>query len=205
MADIGALFTTAILEQWPILLAIIFGVFAIVPWIGLAVLNVFNKNILAEIRSTFNRALVKIILIKQNGQSAVLYRPMNEDRSITISKEDNGIEQNITPTTAPHPDAQSHKHAYVAIEGQEGTLNLLEKTKYDVNSPQKKMGFSMAFEAGREFEKYNNEPNSGLLSPRNIIIGGGITVVCILVLLMLYSQQEMLNAIAEAVGAKITG
>ncbi len=204
MADVIQLFTEAIFQHWQLLLIIILGFFSIIPWLGLFAINYFNRNIWREIRATVDRKTVKIVRILQNGQSQTLYRNMNPDRSMTLNKGQNGIDEKIIPTTAPHPDADSHRQVYFAVEGQEGTKNLLADSKYDVNSPQKTMTYSMAFEAGVEYEKALANRVEKFNYTGAIVVSIPI-VLMILVLILIFNNQTILSAIAEAVGAKIGG
>lgn len=200
MGDVVALFTEVIFVNWQLLLIGILAPLAVLPWIGLFALNFFNKNVWAEIRATADRSTVKVFRIKQSGQSEILYRKMNPDRTITLSEnKDTGEKDDITPTTSPHPDINSHRHLYVTVEGQEGTKNLLEDTKYDVNSPQKKMTYTMAFESGREFERVYSTKNEDF-NWLPLIQLGLPTFLLIIAILLIWSQNGMINAIAKAVG-----
>jgi len=183
---------------------IIFVALSIVPWLALAAVNFFNKNVWKEIKATVKRDTVKVFLVLQNGMSRVLYKKMNENRTITLEKSEDGADKIITPSCSPHPDADSHRQVYVAVEGQEGTKNLLAETDYDVNSPQKTMVYTMAFEDGRVYERSFSDPKQGLDLFRIATIGAPV-ILSLLILIMLYSQGETLNAIADAVGAVVGG
>jgi len=201
MGDILVLFGDAFSQNILLFTTIVFAAFAVVPWVGLILLNAFNKNVWKEIKTTFKRGTVRLIYVLQNGQLQILYRNMNSDKSITLTRDKKtGVDDKILPTTAPHPDSDSFKQNYICVQGQEGTLNLLEKTKFDVNSPQKKMGFSMSFEAGRDFERYSMEPKMGINLQALATVGIPV-VMLIFVLIMIYAQNTTLEAIAEAVGA----
>lgn len=194
MADVN-LILEAIASQWMLLALIIAGVFAILPWIGLFAINFLNHNIMKEIRSTFNKKVVRVIRIMQNGQLQILYRKMNPDKSITVSENlDRGESDIINPNTAPHPDSDSFKQNYVCVEGQEGTINILEKTSFDVNTPQKKMAISMAFESGREFERYSTLgfDKTPLFK---FAVGGIVLVASIILIAMIYTQSTIIEEI----------
>ena len=88
----------------------------------------------------------------------------------------------------------------MAVEGVEGTFNPLAATNYDVNTPMRKMGHTMSFEAGREFEKiYNPRASLGRWLP---IIQIAIPAIMIIILLILVANQGgTLIAINEALAA----
>jgi hypothetical protein len=200
MADVIAVFGQAFMENIFLFTTIIFAVLSVVPWVGLFLVNFFNHNVWAEIMATINRKLVKVFRIKQNGQSEMLFREKMADGKILLKRDkDTGIEETITPSTAPHPDALSHRHCYVVVEGQEGTKNLLKDAKYDVNTPQKTMVFTMAFEDGRAYERALTTPKP-FWDLNNLIMMGVPTIGLILVLIMVYANNGLLSQIAKAVG-----
>jgi len=203
VADALGIIVESLVANWMLFALIIVTVLAFVPWVALILLNVFNKNIWREIRATLDRRVVKIFRVLQNGQSEILYRVMSNDRRIIMSSnKKTGLDEFITPTTTPHPDAGSHKHVYVVVEGQEGTKNLLEDTEYDVNSPQKKMGFTMSFEAGREFERLFTMPQTDF-DLKSVIIAAIPIILLIMVLIFMFSQNQTISLIAEAVGVVV--
>ncbi len=201
MADAIGVLGAAFAENWAILVIIVLTAMAIVPWAGLWALNFFNHNIWQEIGATFNRKKIKLMLFSQNGNAVTMYREMTAAREILV-KEDkkNGNHEYITPTTPPIQDSNSHRQFYVAIEGVEGTFNPLSSTNYDVNTPMRKMGHTMSFEAGREFEKtYNPQAGMAMWLP---IIQIAIPFIMIIILLVLVANQGgTLIAINEALAA----
>lgn len=200
MADAIAMITQSLIDNWMLFALIVSIIFNFVPWIGLIIMNFFNGNILEEIMATFDRTRVKILKIYQNGQAENFYRKMIPDeKKILVEKGKDGIDQTITVTTPPIPDRRSHRQIYVAIEGQEGTKDLLRDSKYDVNTPQKRMAFSMYFELGREYERSyaTQQPLLDLMKWAQL---GIPTLLLILVLIITYSQNGVLTDIAKAVG-----
>jgi len=203
MADIFSLVLQSVAENWMLFALVITSVLCVVPWAALLLLNFFNKNIINEIKATFNRKAVRVFYFLQNGQSRTLYKEMNDKKEIIMASDKRtGIDTIITPTTSPHPDSESHRQTYVSIQGQEGTKDLLKDSKYDVNSPQKKMTFSMAFENGREYERTfaNADKMMDLMQLTQIALP---TLLLLLVLFFQYSQTSVIEAIATAVGATV--
>ena len=200
MADITTMIIESIMTNWMLFLMIIFGVLAIVPWIGLAIVNFFNHNVVEEILATWNRKKVKVIKVFQNGQIESIYREMQADRSILMDHNKNtGIDEVINPSTPPLPDRKSHRQVYLTVEGQEGTKNPLEDSKYDVNPPQKKMPYTMAFELGREFERAFMA-GVGQFDFMPWIQTGIPTLLLFVVLFMVYTNGSMLGDIMKAMG-----
>ncbi len=201
MADAMSVLGAAFAENWAILVIIVLVATSIVPWAGLWALNFFNHNIWQEVGATFNRKKIKLMLFFQNGNAVTMYREMTKDRTILVKEnKDTGDHDYITPTTPPIQDSNSHRQFYVAVEGVEGTINPLATTNYDVNTPMRKMGHSMSFEAGRNFEKtYNPQAGLGMWMP---IIQIAIPAAMILVLVILVANQGgTLVAINEALAA----
>ena len=201
MADAMSVIGAAFAENWAILVIIVLTVMAIIPWVGLWALNFFNHNIWQEIGATFDRKKVKLMLFAQNGNAVTMYRKMTNERKILV-KEDKktGNNEYVTPTTPPIQDSNSHRQFYVSVEGVEGTFNPLASTNYDVNTPMRKMGHTMAFESGREFEKtYNPQEGFSRWFP---IIQIAIPFIMIIILLILVANQGgTLIAINEALAA----
>jgi len=202
MADILGMFGEIFFTNFWIFSTIIFAGFAIVPWLALFALNFFNKNVWKEINATMRRDTVKVFIVLQNGMSRILYKKMNENRTITLAKNEDGADKIITPSCSPHPDADSHRQVYIAVEGQEGTKNLLAETDYDVNSPQKSMVYTMAFEDGRVYERTFSDPKTSLDLFKIATVAAPL-ILFVVILIYMYSQGEILNAIADKVGAVI--
>ncbi len=201
MADAMGVLIAAFAENWEILVIIVLTVMAVIPWLGLWALNFFNHNIWQELRATFDRKKIKLMLFAQNGNAIIMYRKMTKDRKILVKEEKKtGDSEYITPTTPPIQDSNSHRQFYVAVEGVEGTFNPLAATNYDLNTPMRKMGHTMAFEAGREFEKtYNPQAGLAMWLP---IIQIAIPFIMIIILLVLVANQGgTLIAINEALAA----
>ena len=129
-----------------------------------------------------------------------MYRKMTAERKILVKEDKEGNHEYVTPSTPPIQDSNSHRQFYVAVEGVEGTINPLASTNYDVNTPMRKMGHTMAFEAGREFEKtYNPQAGFAMWLP---IIQIAIPFIMIIILLVLVANQGgTLIAINEALAA----
>ena len=201
MADAINVIFTALADSWMIIAIIVLIVTSVIPWAGLWALNFFNYNIWQEIGATFNRKKIKLMFFSQNGNAITMYRLMTAARQILV-KEDKktGNNEYITPTTPPIQDSNSHRQFYVAVEGVEGTINPLATTNYDVNTPMRKMGHTMAFEAGRDFEKtYNPQAGMAMWLP---IIQIAIPFIMIIILLVLVANQGgTLIAINEALAA----
>ena len=201
MADPMTVIGAAFAENWAILVIIVLVTTSIIPWAGLWALNFFNHNIWQEIGATFDRKKIKLMLFKQNGNGGSMYREMTADRKILVSEDkQTGNNEYITPTTPPIQDSNSHRQVYLAVEGVEGTFNPLAATNYDVNTPMRKMGHTMSFEAGREFEKtYNPQAGFAMWLP---IIQIAIPFIMIIILLVLVANQGgTLIAINEALAA----
>ena len=200
MADAVGVIGTALADSWMIIAIIVLVATSIVPWAGLLALNFFNHNIWQEITATFDRKKIKLILFSQNGGAVTLYRKMTAERKILVKDEKDGNNEYITPTNPPIPDSNSHRQFYLAVEGVEGTINPLASTNYDVNTPMRKMGHTMSFEAGREFEKtYNPQGGFSAWMP---IIQIAVPVIMILILLLLIANQGgTLVAINDALAA----
>ena len=187
MADAVSVVGAAFAENWAILTIIVLVVIAIVPWAGLFALNFFNHNIWQELRATFDRKKIKLMLFSQNGNALVMYRKMTAERKILVKEDKEGNHEYITPTTPPIQDSNSHRQFYVAVEGVEGTFNPLAATNYDVNTPMRKMGHTMSFEAGRDFERtYNPQAGLGMWLP---ILQIAIPALMIVVLIILVANQ----------------
>jgi len=200
MADAIGVIGAAFAENWAILVIIVLAAMAIFPWAGLWALNFFNHNIWQEIGATFDRKKIKLLLFKQSGQGGSMYRELTNERKILVKENKNGDNDYITPSTPPIQDSNSHRQIYLAVEGVEGTINPLASTNYDVNTPMRKMGHTMSFEAGREFEKtYNPQAGFAMWLP---IIQIAIPFIMIIILLVLVANQGgTLIAINEALAA----
>jgi len=200
MADAINLLMESLIANWQLLLIIIFGVLMFVPWALLFVLNFFNGNIIEEIKATFNRRKIKLFKQYQNGQGEILYKEMKpEEKKIIVQKGKEGLDETIIVTSPPIPDRRSHRQMYITIEGQEGTKDLLRESKYDVNTPQKRMAFSMYFELGREYERaYSTQDKyANFLQWAQL----GIPMLLLIILIILtWSQNGVLSEIAKAVG-----
>jgi len=199
MADVIGMVIDGVLQNWMLLLLIVTSVFAVLPYLALLALNFFNGNIINEIKATVRRDTVKVFRVLQNGQSVILYRSMTKERKILLKENENGVNEYISPTTAPHPDASSHRQVYVSVEGQEGTKNLLADSRYDVNSPQKTMAFAMAFEDGRLFEKALND-ESHQMDLLKLALGAAPAILLFIVLIMVWQNFSMLSEIVVKLG-----
>ncbi len=200
MADAVSVIGAAFAENWAILVIIVLVVVAIIPWVGLFAMNFFNHNIWQEIRATFDRKKIKLMFFSQNGNGMVMYRKMTAERKILVKEDKEGNHEYITPTTPPIQDSNSHRQFYLAVQGVEGTINPLASTNYDVNTPMRKMGHTMSFEAGRDFERtYNPRAGLGMWLP---LLQIAIPAMMIIVLILLVANQAgTLVTISESIAA----
>lgn len=200
MADPMNMLIDAFVQNWTIFAIIVLMATSIIPWAGLWALNFFNHNVWQEIRATFDRKKVKLMYFKQNGQGSTMFREMTKDRKILLRKDKEGNHDYITPSTPPIQDGNSHRQYYLAVEGVEGTFNPLAETNYDLNSPMRKMGHTMAFEAGREFEKTYN-PQAGFAAWLPILQIAIPAIMIVILLILVANQGGTLVAINEALVA----
>jgi len=198
MADVNLL---ALLD-WNLLFILMLGLAAAVPWFLLIVLNFFNGNILNEIKATLSRKSVKVLRILQNNRIQTLYKQMNPKDNTVILKKGNeaaGEQDDIFAPgqVEPHFDDNSNRTVYVTVVGKDGNINLLKETDRVITSPQKQMGFSMAFEAGRKFERYQKP----MLSPTilSYILFIGVIAAVGICMILVWNQSAQLEEIATAI------
>lgn len=185
-----------------LMLFLLVGLAAALPWLGLLILNWLNGNIMAEIKATIDRKCVKVVRVLQNNRIQTMYRKMSpKDNSILIkkTKKDSGEQDEVLiPDIEPHIDDASNRPVYLTVAGNEGNINLLRETNREINSPQKQMGFSLAFEAGRKYERYLKP----MLTPTllSYILFIGVIAVVGLALIFLWNNTSLLTAIAQHLG-----